>query len=440
MKKHLTLWLQRIGYGVADLGCNLIWQMLTIYQIYFYTDVMKLTPIDVGVILLATRLVDGVWDLVMGFIIDNTHTRWGKVRPYFLWGALPIALFSSLVFYVPQSSEEHKVWYAFVSYTCLSMAYTMVNMPLTAILPILTDDAKERTVLATSRILFSFVGAAIVGVFTLPLVSRFGQTGKAEGFFKTMLLYGVITGLLQVFTFFNVKEKQKIRSTSVSFKQAAKSLFLNKPWLLFAVNIVFMWGAYFLQQGALIYFFTYYVNRPDLIVTIMTITAIFSGVGTLAAPFLTPLFSKRKLFLISSAIHLTGIIIIMITGTRLFGLTVGMVISTLGFGLRHALYFSMQADPVDYGERMTGVNASGLIAAVNQFVGKITMAASGALAGFLLARGHYKPGAVQSSSALFAIQINFLYLPCGLILISMLIMSFYDLKALTPSGINESGH
>lgn len=425
-------WQQRIGYGVADLGCNLVWQMLTTYLMFFYTDVVGLMAAQVSVLFLITRLIDAGADLLMGLVIDKTNTKWGKSRPYFLWGAIPFGLLSAFTFYVPHVNQTDKLYFAYISYAALSLAYTIVNMPLTSILPSLTEDVHERTILATSRILFSFIGATIVGAATIALIKFFGGGSQETGFFKTMALYGAIATFLFLVTFATVKEKVIPNRRRPTIRESFSTLKGNHAWYLFALNIIFMWGAFFLQQGSLLYFYTYYIRRPDLVSTIGGISALVPILGSLMTPYLSKRFLKRDLFLASSGLHLVGILLIIVVGLSIKGLIIGTVISALGFGLRHAIYFSMQADPVDYGEWKTGINSAGLIAAINQFVGKMAMAGGGALAGLVLTIGGYRPNQLQTTTALFAIQSNFLYIPAVLILISIGIMSFYKLDKIYP--------
>ncbi|STW29679.1 Xyloside transporter XynT [Klebsiella michiganensis] len=131
-----TLWRQRLGYGIADLSCNLVWQMISLYLMFFYTDVMGLPAYYVGLMFLVTRLVDGVADVLMGLVIDNTATRWGRCRPYLLIGAIPFGLLCILAFYVPDFGTTGKLIYAFVTYLCLSFLYTIVNIPFCAMLAV----------------------------------------------------------------------------------------------------------------------------------------------------------------------------------------------------------------------------------------------------------------------------------------------------------------
>ncbi|WP_218975571.1 MFS transporter [Mesobacillus foraminis] len=432
MNTTAGVWRQRIGYGAADLSCNLVWQMIGLYLMFYYTDVVGLAAVQVSLLFLLTRILDGVTDIVMGIIIDKTNTKWGKSRPYFLWGAVPFALLGILAFYVPDVGPAAKVLYAYMTYMGLSMAYTMVNIPLASILPSLTSDPQERTVLATVRIIFSFVGATAVSVLTMPMVNALGRGSQADGFFWTMVIFSVIACLFFFFTFKNVEEKVQVQVENVTVKQAFSTLKGNKPYYIFALNILFMWGSYFFQQGALIYYFTYNLDRPDLVGLIAGIGSFVPIAGTFLTPILAKKMYKRTLFMIASVVNLAGILTMLFAGGVIPAIIVGAVIAALGFGTRQSIYFSMQADPVDYGEWKTGINAAGILSALNGFLGKVTMAIAGALFGLMLEWGHYVPNQTQTTEALFAIKLGYLIIPAVLVLISMIIMSFYNLDKIYP--------
>lgn len=426
------LWRQRIGYGVSDLACNLVWQMMTLYLMFYYTDVVGLAAAQVSLLFLVTRFVDGVADVIMGVIIDKTNTKWGKSRPYFLIGAIPFGLLAVLAFYVPDVGPAGKLVYAYITYIGLSIAYTMVNIPMASILPSLTNNMQERTTLATVRIIFSFIGATAVSALTLPMVKAFGNGSEAQGFFWTAVIFAVVATLLFFVTFKNVEEKVKIRQEKVTVKQSFSALKGNTQWYLFATNILFMWGSYFIQQGALIYYFTYNVGRADLVSVVASIGSFVPLFGTFITPFFARMMYKRTLFMIASVINLLGIVIMLIANVNVTGLIIGSVIAALGYGLRQAIYFSMQADPVDYGEWKTGINATGIMMALNGFIGKVTFAVAGAVSGLLLTWGHYVPNQTQTSSALFAIKLSYLIIPAGMVVVSMVIMYFYNLDKIYP--------
>ena len=432
MPENIGVWRQRTGYGVADFASNLIWQVIALYLMYFYTDVVGLVAAEVGTMFLVARLVDGVADVAMGVVIDKTKSRWGKSRPWFLWGAFPFGLLGIATFCVPKIGHTGVLIYAFVTYLGLSLAYTMVNIPLSSILPSLTRDPHERTMLATVRIIFAILGSTIVSKYMLPLVSVLGGNSKRVGFFWTMVIFSVTGMLMFIYTFKNVEEKVRVLHHHITVKQAFSSLKGNWPWYIFAFNIIFMWGAYFFQQGGMIYYFTYYVRRPDIVSMAAAISAFAPIVGPFVTPFLSRRLHKRTTYMVASVINLSGLAIMMLSNVYVPGILAGVVISAVGFGLRTTIYFSMQADPVDYGEWKNGVSAPGVLCSANGFIGKVSMALSGAISGWLLTLAHYVPNQAQQTSALFAIKLNFLIIPASLVVISMIVMSFYNLDKIFP--------
>ena len=396
-RKWLTKWRQRIGYGVSDFACNLIWQVISLYLLYFYTDIMNLNAAAISLMFVVTRFVDGVTDLLVGYLIDHTNTRWGKSRPYFLFGAVPFALFAFLCFNVPDFSNSGKLVYAYVTYLGLSFAYTLVNVPMASILPSLTNDTEERTALSTSRKFFAFLGATIVSSSVLTLVAVFGKGNEQLGFKIVMGMFGVISCLLFFFTFSAVRELPVHGTKNPSFKRVFTSLKQNKPWMIFAVNILFMWTSFFIQSSALVYYFSVVIGSKTLSITVATIMSIVPMFANFFVPILAKLLGKRNLYLLSASIQLLGLIVIMFAAKNITLILVGTFISAIGYGVKESIYFSMQADPVDFGVWKTGVNVSGSLSAINGFLGKVAQAISGGVAGALLAWGMYQPGEIRQS-------------------------------------------
>ncbi|MDT2674632.1 MFS transporter [Enterococcus dongliensis] len=437
-RKGLMKWQQRLGYGVSDLACNLIWQMISLYLLYFYTDIMHLNAAAISLMFVVTRFVDGITDLLVGYLIDHTSTRWGKSRPYFLFGAIPFALFAFLCFNVPDFSASGKLVYAYITYFGLSLAYTLVNVPMASILPSLTNDTEERTALSTSRKFFAFLGATIVSSTALALVAFFGNGSEKLGFKMVMGLFGIVGSLLFFVTFFSVRELPVHGSKSPSLKTVFHSLRKNRPWVIFAINILFMWTSFFIQSSALVYYFSVVVGNKSLSVTVATIMSIVPMFANFLVPFLARRLGKRNLYILSSTVQLIGLIVIMFADKVVSGILVGAFISAIGYGIKESIYFSMQADPVDYGEWKTGVNVSGSLSAINGFLGKVAQAISGGLAGALLAWGMYQPGeTLQNGKALLAIKAMYLYVPMLLIICSIITMLFYHLDKIYPQIKNE---
>lgn len=418
------IWQQRLGYGIADFSCNLVWQLISLYLMFFYTDIVGLPGYSVGIMFLATRLIDGVADVLMGLAIDNTSTRWGRCRPWLLIGAIPFGLLCILAFWVPDLSVTGKIIYAFLTYLCLSLLYTLVNIPFSAMLPFLTNDSRERTILSTVRIIMGSLGATLIAVATLPLVKTLGNDNQTNGFFYTAIIFGCIASFFLLISFKFVDEKIYVKQTKMTIKRAWQGLKGNKPWKIFAINIIFMWGAFFFQTGALVYFFNYQIGREEITSIAAGISTFVPLLGTLTVPFLATKMKKMNIYLFASTINLVGMIIMMVSN-EIWVLLTGAFILAIGAGQRLTIYFSMQADPVDYGEWKTGINTAGILTSINGFIGKVAMAAAGALTGVLLSLSGYIANQPQTSTALFAIKSCYLYIPAVLIIVSMVWMFYF---------------
>lgn len=432
-KSKAFLYRQRFGYGLGDLACNLIWQMISLYLLYFYTDIMQLNAADIAGMFVVCRIIDAITDVLVGFAIDKTNTRWGKSRPWFLFGAVPFALSALLAFSVPDISPNGKLTYAYITYIFLSFMYTVVNIPLASILPTLTDDMNERTVLATWRKFLAFLGSTIVSATALSLVQMIGHGNEVLGFRTVMGIFGIVGCICFVLTFALVRENNLYPSTSVSLSETLRSAVHNTPWKIFALNILFMWTGYFIQSSALVFYYKYYIGSTRLATLVATIMTMVPMLANLTVPFLAEKFGKRNLYSISAAIQLAGLFVIAISNKNASSIIIGAIISAAGYGCKESIYFSMQADPVDYGEWKTGIQAAGTLSAVNGFLGKVAQAAAGGLSGLLLAWGNYDSTVVhQTAQALTAIKAMYLYIPALFLVCSIIIMSFYKLDKQFP--------
>ena len=146
-KRMETKWPERISYGLSDAADNLVFQVMTTYLLFFYTDVYGLKPGAVAILFVVARIADTLESLLIGLMIDRTHSRFGKSRPFFLWYALPYVVFAILTFVTPDFSETGKLVWAYITYLGLGFFYTAVNVPITSVLPTMTQNERELTYL-----------------------------------------------------------------------------------------------------------------------------------------------------------------------------------------------------------------------------------------------------------------------------------------------------
>ena len=198
---------EKAGYGLGDTASNFFFQVFNIFLLYYYTDIFGLAPAAVATMFLVTKVIDAISDPAMGMIADRTNTKWGKFRPYILWGAVPYGLCGYLMFANPDLSDSGKLIYAYVTYSLMMLAYTAINVPYSALMGVISPSSIERTKVASYRFIGAFVAGWVVGTFVTPLKNILGGGDEALGFQLTMIIFAVISIAMFWITFATTKER-----------------------------------------------------------------------------------------------------------------------------------------------------------------------------------------------------------------------------------------
>ncbi len=170
---------ERFGYGLGDLASNLFWMQFVWFLNYFYTDVFGLAPAVLATMILVVRIWDSVNDPLVGILADRTNSRWGKFRPYLLWGAIPFGIVGALTFTTPNFSPGGKLIYAYLTYGLMVLVYTIVNIPYSSLMGVVSPDPSVRTKFSQMRFIMAFTGGLIVQAATLPMVAHFGAADQS---------------------------------------------------------------------------------------------------------------------------------------------------------------------------------------------------------------------------------------------------------------------
>lgn len=430
-------WGKRIGYGIGDLGCNLVFSTMASYLMVFYTDVFGITAAAAGTMMLVTKFIDALTDTGMGLIVDRTHTRWGQGRPYFAIGAIPFAVFTFMTFYIPSFSSGGKLIWAYITYCLLCTAYTVVNIPLNTIVPRLTSDIHERDILVSTRIVCAMAGTAIVMSITAPLVKFFGNGNEAKGYLITMTVYGIAAMLIFFVTFASTKEvvAPTVSDEKKSLKDTFKGL-TGQAWILFFLNL-FYFSLYVVRSTTVIYYFKYNLGRSDWL-SLVGILGILSGLPMLLAlPSLEKKFSKKNLMFFSVVLYIAGDLLIYVGRNSAVCLLAGLVITGLGIYGIFGVTFAMQPDVIDYSEYKKNSSVAGLIAALQGFFVKGGMGLTSFIIGAFLKNGGYVANAQQTSKALFYIEICFIWIPVLLCVAIAGLTYFYKLDGIRGDMTEE---
>lgn len=430
-------WGKRIGYGIGDLGCNLVFSTMASYLMVFYTDVFGITAAAAGTMMLVTKFIDALTDTGMGLIVDRTHTKWGQGRPYFLLGAVPFAVFTFMTFFIPDLGSSGKLIWDYVTYCLLCTAYTVVNIPLNTIVPRLTSDVHERDILVSTRMVCAMAGTAIVMSITAPLVEFFGRGNEARGYLVTMTIYGIAAMFIFFLTFASTKEvvPPTVTQKHSSLKKDFKGL-TGQAWILFLLNL-FYFSLYVVRSTTVIYYFKYNLGRTDWL-SLVGILGILSGLPMLLLlPALEKKFSKRNLMFFSVALYIAGDLLIFAGKNSAFCLLAGLVITGLGIYGIFGLTFAMQPDVIDYSEYKKNASVAGLIAAFQGFFVKGGMGLTSFIIGEFLKNGGYVANAVQTEKALSYIEICFIWIPVVLCILIAVLTYFYKLDGIRAEMTQE---
>lgn len=430
---------EKIGYGLGDLATNFAWASMSMFIVYFYTDIVGVSAGIIGTIILLSRFLDGVSDIAMGGIIDKTNSKHGKARPWILWLTIPFVVVMVLLFTVPDIGDIGKIIYIAITYNLVILLYTGVVIPYGTLNTLMTPDQNERGVLNVYRMFFATIGIIVVGNLVLPMVNFFGN--GQSGWIAAYAVLALVAAIMYMFTFFTTRERTSHLNKEVDkepFWIGFKALVKNKYWIM----VLFMFVLYYvndaLYNGGTIYFAEYILGDPAL-VGLLTLSIQIPSL--LLIPFLAPLikrFGKTKLMLWGTLLFIAGSIIIMVDSTNLVVVTVGSILRGVGRVPIFGTIFAFLPDTVEYGEWKTGVRREGLVYSGGSMGTKIGTGLGAASVGWILSFGGYVGGqAIQSDSAIFAINALFLYLPIITFVLLVILLLFYKLDDEYPQIIKD---
>lgn len=427
MKKSL-IWRQRFGFGAADMASNFVWAMITTYLTVFYTDVVGLDLAIVGTITLASKIIDAFVDVGVGIIVDHTKSRWGKCRPYFLFGAIPFGIFAIVVFIAPPLTGAWQIVYAFLTFNLVSIGYSIVNTPLSAILPSLTSEKNERNILVTFRMICAAIGSFFVTTFALPLINSLGGGNQQKGYLLTMFVFATIAVVLFFFTFANTKEiVQPENKEKVTIKDGLKAV--NKQYVLFiTIMFIFLLG-FAIKQAGVVYYFTYTLQRADLISIQAAITSVSMIVGQLCIPQFSKRVGKKNSMYLMAVIALIGNGLFIVGERTSVGfILVGTAVVWYALGFLMGMRFSLLADVVDYSEMRSGIKAAGMLSSLDSFIAKLTFGLNVTIFTGLMSLGNYIPNQVQSSQEIFFIDLGFIGIPILSLILMIILLRFFKVE------------
>ncbi len=434
-------WLQRIGFGSGDLAQNLIYQTISMYLLFFYTNVYGLAPEVAAVMFLIVRIVDVIWDPLVGAFVDKHNPRLGKYRAYLILGGIPLTAFALLCFW---NGFTGSLLYAYVTYVGLSMCYTLVNVPYGALNASLTRDTGEITILTSVRMFMANVGGLAVGM-GIPYVLKYFDPTETEdlstsdsAWLVTMAIYGVAGLALLIFCFSQCRERV-VMDTRETENVKVSDLWLefvhNRPLRVLAYFFITAFAMMAIGNAAGAYYINYNLhgNADNL--------SIFMGLGSIPAfifmpmiPAIKKLVGKKGMFYIFLVTAIVGMAMLyaisMIDAlkTQMWLVYVAQFIKSTGVIVATGYMWALVPEVISYGEYTHGKRISGIVNALTGIFYKAGMALGGVVPGLVLAYvGFNKDAASQSAFAQQGILWLVSVIPAILLVLAMYIISRYEL-------------
>ena len=453
-------WAQRIGFGAGDMAQNLIYQTISIWLLFFYTNVFGLDPGAAALMFLIVRLVDVLWDPIVGTIVDKGNPKWGKYRSWLVLGGIPLVGLAILCFY---NGFSGSLVYAYITYVGMSMCYTLVNVPYGALNASLTRDTNEITILTSTRMFMANLGALCVK--SLPLIIALfapkvlnPETGKmtavyntpdaAHAWFITMTIFALAGLALLFFCFFQCKERvvmDEKESANVKVSDLWMEFGRNKPLRVVAFFFITAFAMMSVSNAADAYFMTFNVGATPLL------TTLFMWLGTIPAFIFMPLvpaikrkIGKKGMFYLFLGVAIVGMILmytfvsIPATKSNFVLLCIAQFVKSTGIITATGYMWALVPEVIAYGEYTTGKRIAGIVNALTGIFFKAGMALGGVVPGLVLAWvGFNADATTQTPLALQGILWLVCVIPAILLLLAIWIISKYDLSDEKMDEINR---
>lgn len=461
---------EKIGYGFGDMSSSMFWKIFSYYLPFFYSNIFGLSLAHAGTLVLVTKLYDAVSDPVMGLIADRTNTRWGKYRPYLLWIAIPFAVAGVLAFFTPQTDNyTFKHVYAYVTYILMMTVYTAINVPYGAMLGVMTDDSREKSVFSSFRMFFAFIGSFIaMGSFepllklrqsilgTLPAEWTLADSTPADWTIAVSVI-GIVCAVLFILSFLMTRErvteaemaKEPVKENSnetakTSVAEDLKALVANGPWWMLLGGGIAILLFNCVRGGAAAYYFADVLgtNAIFTLALFLTVGEISQLVGVVVTVPVSEKIGKKATFLlVLVAVTVLSIIVAFLpeTPAGMWALLVLQILICIAIGINSPLLWSMFADVADYSELKNGRASTGLIFSSSSMAQKFGAAFGSAIVLWVLMAFGYDnaKGAVQTPEALATIKALISWIPAIGSAAGIAIMLGYPLTDKKMSEIHQ---
>ena len=435
-------WMQRIGFGSGDLAQNLIYQTVCMYLLIFYINVFGITAAAAGVMFLIVRIIDVIWDPIVGAFVDKRNPKMGKYRSYLVLGGIPLTGFAILCFW---NGFSGSLFYAYFTYVCMSMCYTLINVPYGALNASLTRDTDEITKLTSVRMFLANFGGLAVAYGIPMIVKALSPDGKinsaasGNAWFITMTIYAIAGLILLIFCFTQTKERvvmDEKNTVDVKVSDLWTEFLRNKPLRILALFFITSFAMMAIGNSAGSFYMIYNVQAPEMLPYFMALGSIPAFIFMPMVPAIKRAIGKKQMFYVFLTVAISGmamlyaISVIPALKTQIWLVFVAQFVKSTGIIVATGYMWALVPEVISYGEHTTGRRISGIVNALTGIFFKAGMALGGVVPGLILAFAGFdeKNTVTQSAFAQQGIVWLVAVIPALLLVLAIWIISKYELS------------
>lgn len=404
-------WKEKTSYGLGAVGKDMVYMLSASYVLYYYQDILGVSAIAMGIILMAARIFDAFNDPIMGVIVAKTKTKWGKFRPWLMIGTLLNAIILYFMFAAPPALDgAGLVAYAAATYILWGVTYTMMDIPYWSMIPAFTEGGKERENLTTLARSCAGVGSALITIITMICVPMLGKNDERVGFQWFALIIAILFVVFISITCFNIKEKSTVDVESPSVGQMFKALISNDQAMTIVAAIVLINSSLYITSNLLIYFFKYDIAGENWNANYVLFNTFGGGMQIISMMLLYPLVRKFinavQVFYVSIVMAIGGyavLLVMMFTNlTQIYLLMIPGFFIFVAFGFLTVLTTVFLANTVDYGELKNNRRDESVIFSMQTFVVKLASGFAALLASICLSISHISEDTSEAAAAVEA--------------------------------------
>ena len=442
---------EKVSYGLGAVGKDMVYMLSASYILYYYQDIMGVSAIAMGIILMAARVFDAFNDPVMGVLVAKTRTRWGKFRPWLLIGTISNAVILYVMFAVPPALDgSGLVAYAAITYILWGVTYTMMDIPYWSMIPAFTEGGKEREGLTTLARSCAGVGSALITIITMMCVQTLGQGDERNGFRWFALIIAILFVVFILITCLNIKEKSTVDVEAPSVGQMFKALIQNDQTMIVVISIVLINCSLYITSNLLIYFFKYDFGGETWYNGYTLFNTFGGGIQILSMmlfyPMLRKLISSLQVFYVSFVMAIVGyalLFLLMCLGlTNIALLFVPAFFVFTAFGMLTVLTTVFLANTVDYGELKNDRRDESVIFSMQTFVVKLASGVAALIASVCLSvcnlsddTSNVAAAVNTAESSIFGLRMTMTVIPIAGLLAAVFL--FHRKYILTEKKVEE---